>query len=54
VGGIQTIQEVDLITLMTEKRGQIEQAQRPGKEVVGREIVDPGIDEEEDRTVAHT
>ncbi len=50
VGRAQTIQEVDRVPLGPEPPRQIEQPQGPGKKIVGREIIDPGVDEEERRT----
>jgi hypothetical protein len=46
MGGIQAIQEADCKTLFCKKGGQVQQAQGPGKKIVGREIVNPGVDEE--------
>ncbi len=50
MGRAQTIQEVDLIPLGPQPPRQIEQPQRPGKKIVGREIIDPGVDQEEGGT----
>ena len=50
VGRAQAIQEVDRIPPGPQPPRQIEQPQRPGKKIVGREIVNPGVDQEEGRT----
>ena len=50
VGRAQTIQEVDLIPLSPEPPRHIQQPQGPGKKIVGRKIIDPGVDQEERRT----
>ncbi len=50
VGRAQAIQEVDRIPLSPQPPRQIEQPQRPGKKIVGRKIVDPGVDQEEGGT----
>ena len=47
VGDIQAVQQMNLRALGPKPAGQIEQPQGPGKEIVGREIVDPGVDEEQ-------
>ena len=50
VGRAQAVQEVDRIPPGPKQPRQIEQPQRPGKKIVGREIVDPGVDQEEGGT----
>ena len=46
----QAVQEVDRISLSPQPPRQIEQPQRPGEKIVGREIIYPGVDQEERRT----
>ena len=49
VGHVQAVQEVDFRPLGPEPAGQIEQPQRPGEVIIGREVVNPGVDEEQTR-----
>jgi hypothetical protein len=44
---VQTVDEVDLEAAVSEVSCDIEESQRFGPEIVGRKIVNPGIDEDE-------
>ena len=47
VGRVQAIQPMDRIAPGLQQPRQIKQPQRPGEKIVGREIIDPGVDQEE-------
>ncbi len=48
---VQTVQVANAEAMIPEQPGQGQQTQRPGPEIVGGEIVNPGIDQQQVRPV---
>ena len=42
---IETVDQVDLESTVPEKTGHIEEAERFGPEVIGRKVINPGVDQ---------
>jgi hypothetical protein len=43
---VQAVNQAELIACRPQGRTQFQETQRPGPEIIGREIVNPGVDEE--------
>jgi hypothetical protein len=44
---VQAVDEVDLVPTASQKSGQGKEPERLGPEIVGRKVIDPGVDQED-------